>query len=91
MYSNNIHKLLYLDVVVAPPYCYLSYVASKITSQVKVAAQNCYKVAKGAYTGEIRYISIDLTPTHLLHIKTIYLLLDLSRKPCSIYYSCAKS
>ncbi|CAK8678656.1 unnamed protein product [Clavelina lepadiformis] len=41
------------DVVVAPPSPYLSYVASKLTSNVKVSAQNCYKVAKGAYTGEI--------------------------------------
>ncbi|XP_002130790.2 triosephosphate isomerase B-like [Ciona intestinalis] len=41
------------DVVVAPSPLYLDYVTNKITSQVKVAAQNCYKAAKGAYTGEV--------------------------------------
>nr|CAB3267181.1 triosephosphate isomerase B-like [Phallusia mammillata] len=41
------------DVVVAPPSIYLQYLSASITNQVKVASQNCYKVAKGAYTGEI--------------------------------------
>uniref|UniRef100_H2ZAA8 Triosephosphate isomerase n=1 Tax=Ciona savignyi TaxID=51511 RepID=H2ZAA8_CIOSA len=41
------------DVVVAPPTLYLDYVINKITSQVQVASQNCYKVSKGAYTGEV--------------------------------------
>lgn len=42
-----------VDVVVAPPTIYLQYCHEKIKSQVHVAAQNCYKVEKGAYTGEI--------------------------------------
>jgi triosephosphate isomerase len=41
------------DVVVAPPSIYMEYTKNKITSSVQVASQNCYKVAKGAYTGEI--------------------------------------
>ncbi|XP_077998350.1 triosephosphate isomerase-like [Glandiceps talaboti] len=41
------------DVVVSPPTIYLDYVQQKITKGVCVAAQNCYKVPKGAFTGEI--------------------------------------
>uniref|UniRef100_A0A0R3RXS6 Spliceosome-associated protein CWC27 homolog n=1 Tax=Elaeophora elaphi TaxID=1147741 RepID=A0A0R3RXS6_9BILA len=42
-----------VDVVVAPPAPYLSYVKEKVKSGIEVSAQNCYKVAKGAFTGEI--------------------------------------
>lgn len=41
------------EVVVAPPGPYLSLVRSQLPEQIGVAAQNCYKVAKGAFTGEI--------------------------------------
>jgi len=42
------------EVVVGVPGCYLQYVADKVTgSQVAVAAQNCYKAGKGAFTGEL--------------------------------------
>ncbi|XP_054768793.2 triosephosphate isomerase-like isoform X2 [Lytechinus pictus] len=40
------------DVVVAPPTVYLSYMNAKIPTGVSVAAQNCYKVPKGAFTAE---------------------------------------
>ena len=40
-----------LDVVVAVPACYLDYVRQKLPASIGVAAQNCHKVAKGAYTG----------------------------------------
>lgn len=40
------------EVVVAPPAIYLSYVREKLNAQIGVAAQNCYKVEKGAFTGE---------------------------------------
>jgi len=43
------------EVVVAPPSIYLQYVREKLNKQLGVAAQNCYKVEKGAFTGEIRY------------------------------------
>ena len=43
-----------VEVVVAPPSLYLSYVRDKLPATVGVAAQNCYKVEKGAFTGEIR-------------------------------------
>ena len=39
--------------MVAPPYPYLSYCHERLPKTVSVAAQNCYKVAKGAFTGEI--------------------------------------
>jgi triosephosphate isomerase len=41
------------EVVVSPPALYLSYVREKLNAQIGVAAQNCYKVEKGAFTGEI--------------------------------------
>jgi triosephosphate isomerase len=41
------------EVVVSPPAIYLSYVRDKLNTQLGVAAQNCYKVEKGAFTGEI--------------------------------------
>jgi triosephosphate isomerase len=41
------------NVVIGAPDVYLSYAQSKITnSSVHIAAQNCYKVGKGAFTGE---------------------------------------
>jgi len=41
------------EVVVGVPECYLMYVRSKLPAAVGVAAQNCYKAEKGAYTGEL--------------------------------------
>ncbi|KAE9548024.1 hypothetical protein FO519_008764 [Halicephalobus sp. NKZ332] len=42
-----------VDIVVAPPTLYISCVKDNIKNNIEVAAQNCYKVAKGAFTGEI--------------------------------------
>lgn len=43
-----------VEVVVGVPGCYLHYVSQKLTAtQVAVAAQNCYKAANGAFTGEL--------------------------------------
>ncbi|XP_064078193.1 triosephosphate isomerase-like [Macrobrachium nipponense] len=41
------------EVVVGCPQCYLSYVRDNLPEEIGVAAQNCYKVPKGAFTGEI--------------------------------------
>merc|ERR1712223_1849685 len=41
------------DVVVAVPAPYLDYVRQKLPASIAVAGQNCHKVAKGAFTGEI--------------------------------------
>ncbi len=43
------------EVVVSPPTCYLQYVRQKLPASIAVAAQNCYKAEKGAFTGEVRY------------------------------------
>lgn len=41
------------EVVVGVPGCYLQYVVDKLPPTIGVAAQNCYKAAKGAFTGEL--------------------------------------
>lgn len=48
------YKIL-ADVVCGAPSIYLDFARSKLDAKIGVAAQNCYKVAKGAFTGEIRY------------------------------------
>jgi triosephosphate isomerase len=42
-----------VQVVVGVPGCYLQYVADRLPGAVAVAAQNCYKAEKGAFTGEL--------------------------------------
>jgi len=41
------------EVVVGCPQCYLQYSREVVPASIGVAAQNCHKVAKGAFTGEI--------------------------------------
>lgn len=41
------------EVVVAPPTIYIDYTCGMINKKIGVAAQNCYKVASGAFTGDI--------------------------------------
>jgi len=41
------------EVVVGVPECYLMHVRSQLPGNIGVAAQNCYKAAKGAFTGEL--------------------------------------
>ncbi|KFM60045.1 Triosephosphate isomerase B, partial [Stegodyphus mimosarum] len=41
------------ELVVGCPTIYIDYVVSKVPKTIGVAAQNCYKVASGAFTGEI--------------------------------------
>ena len=41
------------EVVCGVPAIYLDYAQQKLPASIGVAAQNCYKVAKGAFTGEI--------------------------------------
>uniref|UniRef100_A0A3Q2UD76 Triosephosphate isomerase n=1 Tax=Fundulus heteroclitus TaxID=8078 RepID=A0A3Q2UD76_FUNHE len=42
-----------VEVVCGAPSIYLDFARSKLDGKFGVAAQNCYKVAKGAFTGEI--------------------------------------
>jgi len=41
------------QVIVGVPAIYLEYAKSSVPSNIEVAAQNCYKTSKGAFTGEI--------------------------------------
>lgn len=41
-----------VEVVIGVPSPYLAFAKSLMPAQVQVAGQNCYKVAKGAFTGE---------------------------------------
>jgi len=40
------------EVVVGVPVCYQIYARNKLPGKIGIAAQNCYKEAKGAFTGE---------------------------------------
>lgn len=42
-----------VEVVIGVPAIYLAYVKTIVPDTIGVAAQNCWKVAKGAFTGEI--------------------------------------
>lgn len=42
-----------VEVVLAPPAIYLDYVRGLMRKDFAVSLQNCYKVAKGAFTGQI--------------------------------------
>ncbi|ROT82298.1 triosephosphate isomerase [Penaeus vannamei] len=41
------------EAVVGCPSCYLSYARQRLPDEIAVAAQNCYKVAHGNFSGEI--------------------------------------
>ena len=41
------------EVIVGVPAIYLEFVRTNLPKEINVAAQNCYKVPKGAFTGEI--------------------------------------
>ncbi|XP_055750483.1 triosephosphate isomerase A [Salvelinus fontinalis] len=46
------------EVVCGAPTVYLDFARSNLDARIGVAAQNCYKVAKGAFTGEISPVMI---------------------------------
>nr|ABS19439.1 multivalent antigen sjGAPDH-TPI [synthetic construct] len=41
------------EILIAAPFVYLNEVRQSLAKEIHVAAQNCYKVPKGAFTGEI--------------------------------------
>ncbi|GAB1611024.1 triosephosphate isomerase B-like [Argonauta hians] len=61
------------EVVVGPPTCYLEYVRTKLKPNIGVAAQNCYKVAAGAFTG-------DISPAMIKDIGLSYVILGHSER-----------
>lgn len=50
-------SLLFIEVVVAPPFVFLSLVKSLLRSDFAVAAQNAWVKKGGAFTGETRCAS----------------------------------
>lgn len=46
--------MVFADVVVSPPFVFLSLVKSLLRSDFQVAAQNCWARKGGAFTGEVR-------------------------------------
>ncbi|XP_063716790.1 triosephosphate isomerase A-like [Symsagittifera roscoffensis] len=63
----NSNKNESVETVCAPPQCYLEYTRSKLDAAVFVSAQNCYKVEKGAFTGDISPAMLkDLGVTHVI-------------------------
>jgi len=61
------------DVVVAPATCHLDYVRTHLDKQLGVAAQNCWKVASGAFTG-------DISPAMLLDLSCQWAILGHSER-----------
>jgi triosephosphate isomerase len=61
------------DIVVSPPACYLEYTKGLVSSKIHTAGQNCYKVGKGAYTG-------DLSPQMLLDCGADWVILGHSER-----------
>jgi triosephosphate isomerase len=51
----------FLSVIIAPPYIYLKELASMVSSTpfVSIAAQDCSKHIKGAFTGEVSVAMLD--------------------------------
>lgn len=52
--------MCFTEVVCGAPSIYLDFARSNLDAKFGVAAQNCYKVPKGAFTGEIRYALFNL-------------------------------
>jgi len=61
------------DVVISPPACYLEYTKGLLSSKIQTAGQNCYKVGKGAFTG-------DLSPEMLLDVGAQWVILGHSER-----------
>uniref|UniRef100_A0A915HKY7 Triosephosphate isomerase n=1 Tax=Romanomermis culicivorax TaxID=13658 RepID=A0A915HKY7_ROMCU len=53
-----------VEILVAPPAPYLMYVRNSLNSRILTAAQNCYKVVSGAFTGEISTDMIKDSHSH---------------------------
>lgn len=56
-----VYPCVFTEVVCGAPSIYLDFARSNLDPKFGVAAQNCYKVAKGAFTGEIRYVTFVFT------------------------------
>ena len=61
------------EVLVGPPALYVDFVRQKLTAKFHVAAQNCYKVEKGAFTG-------DISPAMIKDVGANYVILGHSER-----------
>ena len=59
-------------MVVGVPGCYLQYVADKLPKNIGVAAQNCYKAAKGAFTGELAPAMIQVIQFFIFAMERVF-------------------
>lgn len=59
--------------MVAPPAVYIEYTRGILNQNVRVAGQNSYKVAKGAFTG-------DISPQMLLDVGADWVILGHSER-----------
>lgn len=73
MLRLTIHLLFFIDVIVGVPALYLDYTRNLLPRAIQVAAQNCYKVPKGAFTGEV-------SPAQLLDIGADWVILGHSER-----------
>jgi len=61
------------DIVVSPPACYLEYTKGILSPKISTAGQNCYKAAKGAFTG-------DLSPQMLIDVGADWVIIGHSER-----------
>ena len=61
------------EVLVGPPALYVDFVRQKLNAKFHVAAQNCYKVEKGAFTG-------DISPAMIKDVGANYVILGHSER-----------
>ncbi len=61
------------EVCVAPAAPYLESVRAQLEPRIHLAAQNCYKVEKGAFTG-------DMSPQMILDVGANYVILGHSER-----------
>jgi len=61
------------DIIVSPPACYLEFTKGLASSKIHVAGQNSYKVAKGAFTG-------DMSPQMFLDVGADWVILGHSER-----------
>lgn len=74
-------QMLCPEVVCAVPFIYLDFARSCLDPRISVAAQNCYKESKGAFTGEVRCVGLweekpntsQRENVHLFPIKAVFI------------------
>lgn len=52
--------IFFAEVVVSPPFVFLPLTKTSLRPEFHVAAQNCWVKKGGAYTGEVRCVSLRI-------------------------------